>query len=88
MDDLIGKDGYLIEKDGYNKSLMEHVYGSLEGCCIIETVEDNDFSPFGNSYVEITEEDIAALRKGKVLKHCDGEYCHFLVMNTKNGENE
>lgn len=37
-------------------------------------------SPWGNSGVTITEEDIAALRAGKLLFYFDGEYGTFVKL--------
>ena len=37
-------------------------------------------SPWGNSFVNITLEDVEALKAGKVLCHDDGGYCTFVKL--------
>lgn len=69
----------LVCDDGYNKSFIDRS-GSIDSCEIVENIEDKHLSSFGNTFVEITEEDIAALRQGKVLRHDDDEYVHFFAM--------
>lgn len=46
-------------------------------------LESSVSSPWGNSFVTITEEDIQALREGKVLFHFDGEYGTFIELEEK-----
>ena len=51
---------------------------------VIEPSEMRDYaSPWGNSYLLITEEDIQALRSGKVLHHDDGEYGTFIELGSR-----
>lgn len=33
-----------------------------------------------DAFFKLTEKDIMALRKGKVLYHNGDEYCHFMIM--------
>lgn len=40
-------------------------------------------SPWGNSYIVITEDDIAALRTGKILFYTDGDYGTFVKLKVK-----
>lgn len=54
---------------------------------IVEKGEESKVSsPWGNSFCTISEEDIAALREGKVLYHFDGEYGTFIELASEEGE--
>lgn len=51
---------------------------------IIEKGEESKVSsPWGNSFCEISEKDIAALRAGKLLYHFDGEYGTFIKLTSE-----
>lgn len=41
-------------------------------------------SPYGNSYLILSDYDIEALKNGKVIRHDDGEYCTFIGYVTSN----
>lgn len=51
---------------------------------MITTIDENEIyeccSKWGNTFATITEEDVEALRKGKILYVNDGEYCHFIKL--------
>lgn len=72
----------LVGKDGYNRSVSK--FCSLGKFQVIDEAKNDgirtDFSPWGNDCIEITEEDIDALRQGKMLRYDDSEYVHFIVM--------
>lgn len=60
---------------------MKDYYESFN---VIEASETKAYaSPLGNSYLIITEEDIQALRNGKVLYHDDGEYGTFIELGSR-----
>lgn len=57
---------------------LEH-FDEEMGVCELNEVREIQ-SAWGNSYLHITEEEIKALREGKVLHHDDGEYGTFIVL--------
>lgn len=48
---------------------------------------DEQLSPYGNSFVIITEKHIKQLRQGKILIHDDGEYCTLIKLGGQPYEN-
>ena len=49
---------------------------------------DFDNGSCGNRYISITEENIAALRNGKILAFTDDEYCTFVILKEGGAEND
>ncbi len=74
---------------GINKSIMRY-FDETEishGEILDEIVYEKHFHGMGmNNVVEITEEDISALRDGKVVMCNSGDFTDFLVMRVKREE--
>ena len=61
---------------------------SLYGFAIIENTPENVkkvMTPYGNREVEITDEDMTALKEGKLLFFTDGEYGTFVSYTGTDG---
>lgn len=53
----------------------------------IEFTDDKMLSPWGNSFVDLTIDDINMLIEGKKLIHSDGEYCTVIQLKENQTNN-
>lgn len=63
-----------------------NIFGGEDTMEIVEDFKTHQGSSWGNDFIRIGDEELEALKQGKILFHFDGEYGHYIKYEKENND--